>query len=253
MVILLILLGIFGLGAFYQYCRVRKAEKERDDFLRGWLLEDKRIRQQDRDAQIQRALVCKEALTGPQHPLDVTNDLPDVFVMHSMVFNELLKRGQVNSYARLINTSYERTFCGVPIIIDDNQPRQTTWKDIIEASRSYNPIRPYHLGHKGDGARFSARQQPASSSSRRQEDDTVINVLLATTLVNSFTEHATSTDIPATQKDNFFGGGGEFGGGGASGSWDNSSSSSYDSGSSSSFDSGSGGGFDSGGGSFGSD
>jgi len=102
--------------------------------------------------------------------------------------------------------------------------------------------------NKGGPGGYSTSRTKISGS----EDDTLTNLFLATTLVNSLTDHATSTDIPAIQNDNFSGGGGEFGGGGSSGSWDTGSSSSYDSGSSN-FDSGSGGGFDSGGGSFGGD
>jgi len=245
MEILLILLGVFGLGAFYQYLRVKKAEKERqEDFDRGWRLQDERIRQQDRDAEIQRALARKEALTGPQHPLDVTNELPTVFVMHSIIYNHLLKMNQVDTnFGGCVN--YERTFCGVPIIIDDNQPRQTTWEKIIEVSKSYSKTatsknKPFRQQSVNKGLQVHY-------SGQGQEDDILSKVFLTTVLVNSMTDHATSTDIPATQNDNFSEGGGEFGGGGSSGSWDSNSGGSYDSGSSS-FDSGSDGGCDSGGG-----
>jgi uncharacterized membrane protein YgcG len=230
MEILLILLVLFIFGIAYWINRdSAKGRKDWNSIMQELRTKHDKNRHQERDAQIQRALARKEALTGPQHPFDVTNELPNVFVMHSMVFNELLKRGQIASYVGLVNVRYERTFCGVPIVVDDNQPCQTTWKDIIEASRAYKPIKhvsavrqsdrvTLHIGHKGDGAQWPTCQQSAP----RQEDDTLSNVLLASVLVNSLTDNATSVDIPATQNDNFSGGEGEFGGGGASESWDSS-------------------------------
>lgn len=65
-------------------------------------------------------------LSGPSDPFEVASELPPYILMHSGVWAW---------FQKFTGFTHEGRIFSVPVIIDDKQPTETTWADIIKVSR----------------------------------------------------------------------------------------------------------------------